>query len=166
MTILRWNNLWCSTISVKQSTLTQQYSGSSFSVLLNSEATIFEGKHWAVVFHQDRKNLLSFIWIFATASVDEDVLLPVVPVNVTAEPQLSFLLGLLDDVLGEEDRRVWFLRWFNPLTVQISTRQIASIVANNNPVNVEHGNNFKYEIFFISSKLRRYGNFMILQQAW
>lgn len=62
-----------------------RYSSGSLSLLLNIEATIFEAENRTIVFHQDWEDLLLLGGVLPRASVDKHILLPVVPVNITAK---------------------------------------------------------------------------------
>lgn len=84
--------------------------------------------------------------VLARTAIDEDIFLPVVPMDIAAEPQLPLLLYLLDQHLGEIDCRMSFLRRLDPLSIQIRTRQITPIVPNNNSINIEHRHNLKHKV--------------------
>lgn len=72
------------------------YSCGTFPLLLNIEAAVFEAEDGAVVLHQDGEDLLLLGRVLARTPIYKNILLPVVPVDVTAEPELAFLLGLFD----------------------------------------------------------------------
>ncbi len=47
---------------------------------------------------------------------------------------------------GVVDGGMGLLTGLNPLPVKISAREIAPIIANNNPINIKHGHNLKHKI--------------------
>lgn len=79
--------------------------------------------------------------------------------DITAEPQLPFLFDFLDEHLGEVYGGMGFLGRFYPLSIEISSREIASIIANNNPIDIEHGHYLEHEVV---SQI--FGSWVIAQQ--
>jgi hypothetical protein len=61
------------------------YASGSLSVFLHIETAVFKGKHWRVVFHEHRENLLSTHWIFAAAAINKNILFAAVPVKITVD---------------------------------------------------------------------------------
>lgn len=122
------------------------YSCGTFSLFLNIEAAVLEAEYGTVVLHKNGEDLLLFRWVFSGASINKDILFSIMPVNVTAKPKLSLLFCLFNKELSEINGGMCFLRRFDPLPIQISTRQVAPIVTDDDSIDVEHRNNFKYEI--------------------
>lgn len=97
------------------------YSSCSFSFLLDHKATVFEAENRTVVFHEHRENLLFFGVVLGRTSIDEDILLAIVAVDVAAEANFPFLLGLPDEHFGEVDGRMCLFGRLNPLPVEIGS---------------------------------------------
>ena len=49
-------------------------------------------------------------------------------------------------MFSEVNGRMRFLRWLDPLSVQICPRKIAAVVANNHSIDVEHWHYFEHKI--------------------
>lgn len=113
---------------------------------MDIEAAVLEAEDGAVVLHQDGEDLLLLGGVLSGASVNKNVLLPVVPMYVTAEPEFTFLLRFFNEQLGKVDGRVRLLRWLNPLPVQVGSRQITPVVAYDNSINIEHGHDFENKV--------------------
>jgi hypothetical protein len=66
--------------------------------------------------------------------------------KIAINKQVSFFFHSFDQLLTMVNGGVIFSGRIDPLTVQINHCEIAPIVADNDSVNVEHGDNFKDEV--------------------
>jgi hypothetical protein len=66
--------------------------------------------------------------------------------EITIYQQLTLFFHSLDHLLRMVNSWVQFLVWINPLSIQINLSKIASIIANNNTINIKHGYNFKQKV--------------------
>jgi hypothetical protein len=66
--------------------------------------------------------------------------------DVAEQRQLPFGLSGLDQHLGMVDGRMCFFAGLDILTIEIGSRQVAPVVADDDSVDVEHGYNFKHKI--------------------
>ena len=124
---------------------------SAFTILLHSEAAILKGKEGAIVLHEHWEDLLSTNQVFAGATVNEDILLATVPMEVAVNQKFTFFFGLSDKIFGVVNSRVSFSAWLDPLTVKVSSEEIAAVVAVDNTVHVEHWNDLEDEVLSESS---------------
>lgn len=67
-------------------------------------------------------------------------------VKIAINKQVSLLLHSLDQLFAMVNGGVILSRGINPLTIEIDHCEIASIVADNDSVNVKHGYNFEDKV--------------------
>lgn len=69
------------------------------------------------------------------------------PMYVTVEDDLPLLLEGLDKALGFEDLWEKYLRRCFPSSIQVSSREAASVVAIDDAIRVHHGHNLEDHLF-------------------
>lgn len=127
------------------------YPCSTLSIFLNLEGTVFETKNSTVIFHQNWEYLLLFWCIFPRTTIlkllinltYENILFPIMPMNIATESYLSFFLSFPDQLklnlnyhFGVVNGRMWLFGRLNPLSVQVCSWKIAPIIPNYNSINV------------------------------
>jgi len=68
------------------------------------------------------------------------------PVEIAEHHKLAFLMHVLNQLLAVIDRRLKCFRRKFPAPVEVATRQRASVVAVDNTVRVQHGNNLEHKV--------------------
>ena len=79
------------------------------------------------------------------ASVHEDVSLSTVAMHVAKEHDLIFFVVSCHELFCEVNRRMQKAWWIGPSTVEIATNCIASIVANDDAIRIQHRHDLEYK---------------------
>lgn len=92
------------------------------------------------------------------------ILLAAVPVNVHKENHLSIIQKVTKHAFGEENRRMHLAAGFVPEAVQVLPCQRASVVAHDDSIGIQHGNDLKNKVVPENSRIHR-GTSQIIQDA-
>eukprot|EP00960_Hanusia_phi_P023845 703314-Hanusia_phi.AAC.1 len=117
----------------------------------NLEAAVGEGEAVRVLPEQTREDPLAELEVLralalVVAAVDEHVLLPRVPVQVAVHGNLALLRQVLEQHLGEEDGGMERARGVEPLAVEVLAGEGAAVVAVDDAVRVQHGDDLEDKV--------------------
>ena len=90
------------------------------------------------------------MWYVAT--VHKDVLASTMAVKVSEDQELTLFYKVVNHLLGVVNRWVEHFRWRLPSAIQITSCERAAIIAIDDTVRVQHGNNFENKV--LSKDLR------------
>ena len=132
---------------INQTVFFPKYNSSSrFFSFLNTERAALEAKFFATLAHHIRKNPLSislFFWKWIITPVYKSILSPWMAMKIAIKCKLPRFYSLTHHLFNSHYLGIMTHIWSNPLTIQISSWQAASIITDDDTIWVQHWNDFE-----------------------